>query len=228
MKPVEYWVEAHQLIIKRLDRVVLDKIDFTLSPGEFCYITGPAGSGKTTFLKALYGAIPIYSGALRILDYDVRGLTPSSMPYYRRKLGILFQEDILIPEWTVHRNLEFVLEATDWNKAEERRIRIMDVLNQLDISGLQNIRAAQLSGGEKKLVSLARSILNEARLILADEPTGNLDSTSSNRMMQALIGLANAYQTSVILCTHDINLVKRFPARSIECRNGAFIEKDIR
>ena len=224
MKPFDYLVDVKDLRVHRGGKVVLGKVNFSLSQGEFCYICGPTGSGKSTFLKALYGAVPIHSGSAVVMDHDLLALTPRGMPFYRRKLGILFQEINLLKEWNVYDNLDLALRATEWHDVERRRQRIDEVLRQVGLGNKSKVKVNELSGGERQLVALARSILNKPKLILADEPSGSLDSIATQLVMTNLVRLAKEYAASVVLCTHDQTLLDRFPGRIVACREGSFHE----
>ncbi len=227
MKPLEYLVDVKNLEIVRSGKIVLKDINFQLSEGEFAYISGPTGSGKSSFLNVLYGTLPANRGSIRVLDSEVTLLSRSQMPFYRRKLGMIFQEDMLVDQWTVVENLELILSAQGWKEPAKRRDRIEVVLERLGLDTLRNNHVGRLSGGERQLTTLAQSVLNLPRILLADEPTGNLDEQSSTRFMKELISMARQNKMSVIVATHNEQLVRRFPARRYLCQDERLVEMSL-
>ncbi len=224
MKRLSSLVDIKGVNIHNGDKVVLQNIDFSLYDGEFCYVIGRTGSGKSSFLKSLYAMTRISGGSATILGQNLYQLGEVEIPYYRRKLGMVFQDIRLLSNKSVRENLDFVLQATDWTDEGERTIRIDEVLRQVDMSPKVDHVVTELSGGEQQKVAIARAILNKPKLILADEPTGNLDPESSEMILLLLRQLAIDYGASVILSTHDQNLLQRFPSRSYSCRDGSMTE----
>jgi cell division transport system ATP-binding protein len=195
-----------------------------LVPGEFCFITGRTGSGKSSFIQALYGSCPLVADEAFVLGTDITQLDRKTLPFYRRKLGIVFQEMYLFDDKTVFDNLDVALECIEWNNPAERKQRIEEVLVQTGLDNLSESTPESLSGGQRQTLAMARAILNKPALILADESTGNLDKETSDHLMQLLCDLAQEYKASVIMATHDEELIRRYPARVIHCKDGSFRE----
>ncbi|MGC6508409.1 MAG: cell division ATP-binding protein FtsE [Myxococcota bacterium] len=196
----------------------LRDVNFTVSKGEFCYITGPSGAGKSTMLKLLYGAIPPSSGAIKIGDYDLSSLSRNNMPYLRRNIGVVFQDFKLIPSRTVFENISLALEVIGTpRKVIERQIST--VLRVVQLNGKEHMLPQALSGGEQQRVAVARAIVNDPAILLADEPTGNLDGAMAIDVMKILQTI-NLRGTTVLVATHDVALMERFPYRKLYFRNG--------
>lgn len=202
------------------ENIVLRDASITLHDGEFVYIIGKVGSGKSSLLKSLYCEIPITIGEARIMEYDLCRIKDRQIPYLRRKLGIVFQDFQLLTDRSVIKNLEFVLKATGWKKKELINNRIKDVLEQVGLPNKGYKMPHELSGGEQQRVAIARSLLNNPRIILADEPTGNLDPETSGQIVRLLHEICQS-GTAVIMSTHNYNIVERFPARVIKCEGMA-------
>ncbi len=203
---------------------VLEGLNFDLYEAEFCYVIGSSGSGKTTFLKALYGDLPFLHGQASILDYDMTRLERNEIPGLRREIGMIFQDFKLFQNWTVRENLSFILRATDWKVDQEIVMRIGEVLDQVGLSNKIEDKVFQLSGGEQQRLAIARSILNKPQLLIADEPTGNLDPASADSIMQLLRSLASSIKMAVIFATHDQRIIDKFPARKFMCREKGLKE----
>ena len=211
--------------ICRNENVVLQDASFALDPGEFVYVIGKVGSGKSSLLKALYCEIPLQSGEGRLLGYDLTRIKRKDIPYLRRKLGIVFQDFQLLTDRSVIKNLEFVLKATDWrNKADIER-RIDEVLSQVGMQNKGYKMPHELSGGEQQRVVIARALLNTPDIILADEPTGNLDPETSGQIVQLLHDICKK-GTAVIMTTHNYTLVHNYPARIVKCENACLYDVD--
>jgi cell division transport system ATP-binding protein len=225
MKGLKSLVEFDGVDIYNHDKVVLGKVDFSIYQGEFCYVIGKTGSGKSSFLKALYAANKIKGGKAMVLGQDLHEMNVEGTPYYRRKLGMVFQEIYLFEEMTVWENLDFVLRATDWHDKDERSQRIKEVLSQLNMMDSRDIRVSNMSGGEQQTIAIGRAMLNKPQLIIADEPTGNLDPETSEKVLLMLRDLAIEYQASVILSTHDVDLIRKFPSRFYKCDDAKMIEQ---
>jgi cell division transport system ATP-binding protein len=224
MNTLENLVELKGVDIFNHNTLVLKKVDFSLYRGEFCYILGRTGSGKSSFLKAIYGASRVENGSAEVVEQNLFELDSSTLPYYRRKMGMVFQEIYLFEEMTVRENLDYILRATDWHEKELREKRIREVLGQLGMIDKIDSNVTQLSGGEQQTIAIGRAILNKPKLIIADEPTGNLDFEASESILLLLRDLALEYQASVILSTHDLALIKKFPSRSYLCSDGRMVE----
>ena len=198
---------------------MLHEASFTLRSGEFVYVIGKVGSGKSSLLKSLYCEIPIQAGEAQLLEYDLRKIKRKHIPFLRRKLGIVFQDFQLLTDRSVSKNLEFVLKATGWKKQAEIRARIEEVLRQVGMPDKGYKMPHELSGGEQQRIAIARALLNHPRLILADEPTGNLDPETSGQIVQLLHDICQQ-GTAVIMTTHNYTLVHNYPARIVKCENA--------
>lgn len=205
--------------ICRDENVILHNASFTLRNGEFVYVIGKVGSGKSSLLKSLYCEIPIGQGEAWLLDYNLCKMKRKDIPYLRRKLGIVFQDFQLLTDRSVIRNLEFVLRATGWKKKSEIKERIDDVLHQVGMHNKGYKMPHELSGGEQQRIVIARALLNDPKLILADEPTGNLDPETSGQIVQLLHDICQK-GTAVIMTTHNYTLVHNYPARIVKCENA--------
>ncbi|MDR1745863.1 MAG: ATP-binding cassette domain-containing protein [Tannerella sp.] len=201
------------------ENVVLHNASLTLHNSEFVYIIGKVGSGKSSLLKALYGETSIVGGAAEVMDYDLCRLRKKDIPYLRRKLGIVFQDFQLLTDRSVFKNLEFVLKATGWRKKNEIARRIDEVLFQVGMTNKGYKMPHELSGGEQQRIAIARALLNEPKLILADEPTGNLDPETSGQIVQLLHDICKQGK-AVIMSTHNYTIVEQFPARVVRCENS--------
>ena len=211
--------------ICRNENVVLQDASFALDSGEFVYVIGKVGSGKSSLLKALYCEIPWQSGEGRLLGYDLTRIKRKDIPYLRRKLGIVFQDFQLLTDRSVIKNLEFVLKATGWrNKADIER-RIDEVLSQVGMQNKGYKMPHELSGGEQQRVVIARALLNTPDIILADEPTGNLDPETSGQIVQLLHDICKK-GTAVIMTPHNYTLVHNYPARIVKCENACLYDVD--
>ena len=205
--------------ICRDENVILHDASFTLCNGEFVYVIGKVGSGKSSLLKSLYCEIPISQGDVWLLDYNLCKMKRKDIPYLRRKLGIVFQDFQLLTDRSVIKNLEFVLRATGWKKKSEIKERIDDVLHQVGMHNKGYKMPHELSGGEQQRIVIARALLNDPKLILADEPTGNLDPETSGQIVQLLHDICEK-GTAVIMTTHNYTLVHNYPARIVKCENA--------
>ena len=205
--------------ICRDENVILHNASFTLRNGEFVYVIGKVGSGKSSLLKSLYCEIPISQGDAWLLDYNLCKMKRKDIPYLRRKLGIVFQDFQLLTDRSVIKNLEFVLRATGWKKKSEIKERIDDVLHQVGMHNKGYKMPHELSGGEQQRIVIARALLNDPKLILADEPTGNLDPETSGQIVQLLHDICEK-GTAVIMTTHNYTLVHNYPARIVKCENA--------
>ena len=202
---------------------VLENVNFSINRGEFVYLIGRTGSGKSSLLKTLYADLWLERGQARIAGYELHKIRRREVPFLRRKLGIVFQDFQLFMDRTVAQNLEFVLRATGWRDAQKMKNRIADVLVQVGMGGAVSKRPHQLSGGEQQRVVIARALLNDPEIILADEPTGNLDPQVSEDIMKVFLAI-NRTGTSVLMATHDFDLIRKFPQRMLRCEEGRVIE----
>ncbi|MCG2610998.1 ATP-binding cassette domain-containing protein [Flavobacterium sp. SM15] len=202
---------------------VLSNINLDVKHGEFLYVIGKTGSGKSSFMKTLYADLDLASGEGTIVDYNLNTLKESDIPYLRRKLGVVFQDFKLLPDRNVHDNLEFVLRATGWSEKEEIQVKIEEVLDKVGMKSMTGKMPHQLSGGEQQRVAIARALLNDPELILADEPTGNLDPQTSVEVMEVLKQI-NQNGKTIIMATHDYALLMKFPSKTLKCENGQLFE----
>ncbi|MCD7932143.1 MAG: ATP-binding cassette domain-containing protein [Tannerellaceae bacterium] len=205
--------------ISRDENMILQNASLTLKDSEFVYIIGKVGSGKSSLLKSLYCEIPIQQGEAYLMDYNLRKIKRKDIPYLRRKLGIVFQDFQLLTDRSVVKNLEFVLKATGWTKKADIDARIDEVLHQVGMQTKGYKLPHELSGGEQQRIVIARALLNEPKLILADEPTGNLDPETSGQIVQLLHDICRK-GTAVIMTTHNYTLVHNYPARIVKCENA--------
>ena len=205
--------------ICRDENVILHNASFTLRNGEFVYVIGKVGSGKSSLLKSLYCEIPIGQGEAWLMDYNLCKMKRKDIPYLRRKLGIVFQDFQLLTDRSVIKNLEFVLRATGWKKKSEIKERIDDVLHQVGMHNKGYKMPHELSGGEQQRIVIARALLNDPKLILADEPTRNLDPETSGQIVQLLHDICQK-GTAVVMTTHNYTLVHNYPARIVKCENA--------
>ena len=205
--------------ICREENRVLHAACLTLRNGEFVYVIGKVGSGKSSLLKSLYCEIPILRGEARIMDYNLTKMKRKDIPYLRRNLGIVFQDFQLLTDRSVSKNLEFVLKATGWKKKSEIKERIDNVLRQVGMQDKGYKMPHELSGGEQQRIVIARALLNNPKLLLADEPTGNLDPETSGQIVQLLHDICQQ-GTAVIMTTHNYTIVHIYPARIVKCENA--------
>lgn len=212
-------VEIHGATVMQEENIVLRDVNLEIRAGEFVYVIGRVGSGKTSLLKTLYAELPFEGRAGFVVGFDLKTIRPADVPYLRRRMGIVFQDFQLLSDRSVYDNLEFVLKATGWRKKVEIDKRIRDVLAQVDMINKGYKRPFQLSGGEQQRIAIARALLNSPDLILADEPTGNLDPDTTNELMTLLMQINNSGK-SVLMATHNHNVISAFPARTIECDNS--------
>ena len=212
----ERLIEYKGVEVLRDEHVALKDVDWQVDAGEFVYLLGRVGSGKTSLLKTVYGEVPVGKGEARVLDYDLRALRRSDIPYLRRRIGIVFQDFQLLTDRTAWANLDFVLAATGWRDKEERDLRIDEVLRQVGMQTKAFKMPHQLSGGEQQRIAIARALLNKPGLILADEPTGNLDPDTGTQIMAHLHEIATG-GTAVIVATHNLAFTRTFPGRVLPC-----------
>jgi cell division transport system ATP-binding protein len=209
--------------ILRKEHVVLKHVNFELQPGEFVYLIGNVGSGKSSLLKSMYADVPINNGEARVFDYDMRTIRRRDIPMLRRQVGIVFQDFQLLTDRSVYDNLKFVLDATGWKKRDEIDTRIEEVLKEVGMLNKSYKMPHELSGGEQQRIVIARALLNKPKLLLADEPTGNLDPTTGQQIVEHLRAIAAA-GTAVIMATHNYALVEDLPGRIVRCENKTFME----
>ncbi len=217
-------IEYHNVSIHQSEQIVLRDINLEIGEGEFVYLLGRVGSGKSSFMKTMYGELPIASGTARILDYKLANLKRKQVPYLRRKLGVVFQDFQLLTDRNVEENLLFVLRATGWKDKGAMKSHVMDVLEQVGMSNKAYKMPYQLSGGEQQRVVIARALLNMPSLILADEPTGNLDHETGKEIMELLHSISKAGIT-IIMSTHNIIWPEQYPGRKLYFAAGKISEE---
>lgn len=204
--------------------LILNDVNFEVNKGEFVYMIGKTGSGKSSLLKTLYGDIYLTSGEGEVAGFDLKKLKWQTIPALRRNLGIIFQDFRLLTDRNVQDNLEFVLKATGWTDKALMKEKIDNVLNKVGLRGKGFKMPYEMSGGEQQRVDIARALLNNPKLILADEPTGNLDPDTATEIMQLLFSICRDYQTAVVMATHDYTIIQKFPARVVRIEQGAVHE----
>ena len=209
--------------IKHGDHLVLKDVNFSVHPGEFVYLIGKVGSGKTSLVKTLNAELPLCRGHVQVVGFALHLLKKRQKPYLRRRMGVVFQDFQLLTDRSVYDNLFFVLQATGWKKKNDIDQRIKEVLQMTGMSNKGYMMPHQLSGGEQQRVAIARALLNAPDLILADEPTGNLDPETSYEIMSLLIDIRDTGKT-VMMVTHNYNLLKKYPFRTLKCENGQVAE----
>lgn len=222
MKVVDY----RNVEILRKELVVLKHVDFSLEEGEFVYLIGKVGSGKSSLLKSMYAEIPVFTGDARVMDIDLVGIKRKQIPLLRRQIGIVFQDFQLLTDRNVYDNLKFVLDATGWTDREAKDTRIEEVLRQVGMATKSYKMPHELSGGEQQRIVIARALLNKPKLILADEPTGNLDPATGDHIVHHLREIASQ-GTAVLMATHNMQLVEQYPSRVIRCADKRLEEIDV-
>lgn len=206
------------------DRPVVGNLSVEISTGEFVYLLGKTGSGKSSFLKTIYGDLPLNFGAAEVCGYSLNNLKSAQIPFLRRKLGIVFQDFQLLSDRSVFENLRFVMKATGWKDEVKIKERIHDVLKKVSLFGKENKMPHELSGGEQQRVSIGRALVNEPELILADEPTGNLDPETSEEILNLLKQISESGR-AVLLATHDMLIYNKFKSRTLVFEDGKVTEK---
>lgn len=202
---------------------ILTEVNLEVNHGEFLYIIGKTGSGKSSLMKTLYADLPMTEGEGSVVGFDLATLKENDIPFLRRKIGIVFQDFKLLPDRTVNENMLFVLKATGWTDKVEMQNKIEEVLNKVGMGGFGEKMPHQLSGGEQQRVAIARALLNDPELILADEPTGNLDPQTSTEVLE-LLKKINANGKTIIMATHDYALLMKFPSKTLKCEDSKIFE----
>jgi cell division transport system ATP-binding protein len=204
--------------------MILRDVNFTVDKGEFVYLVGKTGTGKSSLLKTLYGELTLTEGQATVVGFDLRTMDWKKVPFLRRNLGVVFQDFQLLTDRNVHENLRFVLKATGWQDERLIEEKINDVLDKVGLRSKGFKMPFEMSGGEQQRVDIARALLNSPKLILADEPTGNLDPETSDEIMQLLIQIAKDYGTTVLMATHDFIVINRYPSRRLTTEGGKVID----
>ena len=219
-------VKLKDVFIYQQQQLILSDVNLSLAKGEFAYLIGKTGSGKTSLLKAIYADLSLERGKAIVAGFDLKNITRKTIPFLRRKLGIVFQDFNLLSDRSVAENLLFVLKATSWKGKEKMNQRMQEVLAQVDLSKHAHKMPHTLSGGEKQRVVLARALLNKPALIIADEATGNLDPETSTEILSLIRSISLANQTAVLFATHDYRMIEKFPARVIHCLDHKLVEEE--
>lgn len=210
--------------IYQSSNLILENVSFEVNKGEFVYLVGKTGTGKSSLLKTLYGELTLTEGSGNVVGFDLRGMDWKKVPFLRRNLGVIFQDFHLLTDRNVHENLKFVLKATGWKDEGLIEEKINDVLDKVGLKSKGFKMPFEMSGGEQQRVDIARALLNSPKLILADEPTGNLDPETSDEIMQLLIQIAKDYGTAVIMATHDFIVINRYPSRMLKTEMGKVVD----
>lgn len=216
-------IQLENASIFQKHNLVLTNVSLRIDKGEFVYLLGKTGSGKSSLLKTLYADLDLIDGSGVVAGYDLKTIKLKEIPFLRRKLGIVFQDFQLLTDRTINENLMFVLKATGWKNKQEMQKRIQDVLEKVHLTTKGFKMPHELSGGEQQRISIARALLNDPELILADEPTGNLDPETSEGIMNLLLEISRSGR-AVLIATHDIMMFDKFPSRTIKCENGKLTE----
>jgi cell division transport system ATP-binding protein len=216
-------IQISKATIFQENNPVVSDVNVEIKKGEFVYLIGKTGSGKSSLLKTLYGELPLKQGTGSVAGFDLTTLKRKDVPFLRRKLGIVFQDFQLLSDRSVYENLRFVMKATGWKNEDEIRKQITEVLNEVALSGKGEKMPFELSGGEQQRVTVARALVNNPEIILADEPTGNLDPETSQEVMTLLLTIAKS-GTAIVFATHDFILYNKYPARTLKFENGKISE----
>jgi cell division transport system ATP-binding protein len=216
-------INIEKAFIYQSDNLILSNVNMNLNKGEFVYLIGKVGSGKSSLIKTINAEIPLREGEAMVCDFKLEKMKTKQVPLLRRKMGIVFQDFQLLTDRNVYENLHFVLKATGWKNKKEIDERIQEVLEKVKLNTKGYKMPHQLSGGEQQRVVIARALLNNPEVILADEPTGNLDPETSEEIMNILLEIKNNGR-AILMATHNYNLLKKFPARTLKCENGELSE----
>jgi len=216
-------LELRDVAVFQKESMVLNDVSLDIKKGEFVYLIGKTGSGKSSFMKTLYGDLPLRHGEGTIVGFDLQKLKEKDIPFLRRKLGIVFQDFKLLPDRNINNNLQFVLKATGWNDQNKMNAQITDVLDKVGMKTKGFKFPHELSGGEQQRIAIARALLNDPELILADEPTGNLDPQTSVEVMKVLQEINQSGRT-ILMATHDYALILKYPSKTLKCDGSKVFE----
>ncbi len=219
----EYIVDLERVSVFQKNVLILTNVSFKISKGEFVYLIGKTGSGKSSLLQTIYADLPLVDGSGKVTGFDLTKIKRNEVPFLRRKLGIVFQDFQLLSDRSVNDNLKFVLRATGWTDKKKMQAKIQEVLTKVDVGTKGFKMPHQLSGGEQQRVAIARALLNDPELILADEPTGNLDPETSDGIMNLLVEISKTGR-AVLMATHDYSVFENYPSRVLKCEGGKVIE----
>jgi cell division transport system ATP-binding protein len=213
-------VELSNVCVYQGNNLILQDVNLTINRGEFVYLVGKTGTGKSSLLKTLYGDLKLTEGEGTVAGFNLKQMDWKKVPFLRRSLGVVFQDFQLLTDRNVNENLKFVLRATGWKDEKLMNEKIADVLDKVGLKSKGFKMPFEMSGGEQQRVDIARALLNSPKLILADEPTGNLDPETSDEIMQLLFNIANDYGAAIIMATHDYIVINRYPARTLKTERG--------
>src|SRR3954468_2237580 len=217
-------VSVHNANIYQGENLILQDVNFTVNRAEFVFLVGKTGTGKSSLLKTLYGELPLKEGEASVVGFDLKEMNWKKVPFLRRNLGVVFQDFQLLTDRNVHENLRFVLKATGWKDEKLIEEKINDVLDKVGLRSKGFKMPFELSGGEQQRVDIARALLNSPKVILADEPTGNLDPETSDEIMNLLFHISRDIGTAIIMATHDYIVIQKFPARMVRTERGMVID----
>src|SRR5699024_10165595 len=217
-------IELKKVNVYQRDSLILSDVNIKVGKSEFVYLIGKTGTGKSSLLKTLYGALPLKEGEGQVVGFNLKEMNWKNIPYLRRNLGVVFQDFQLLTDRNVHDNLAFALKATGWTEKSLMEDKISDVLSKVGLKTKGFKMPYELSGGEQQRIDIARALLNSPRLILADEPTGNLDPDTANGIMRLLFKISEDYGTSIIMATHDYIVLNKFPSRVLRTVDGKIID----
>ena len=217
-------VELTDVKIYHGESLILSDVNISVEKGEFVYLVGKTGTGKSSLLKTMYGDLELNNGEGTVVGHNLREMTWKTVPFLRRNLGVVFQDFQLLTDRNVNENMKFVLKATGWKDEQLMDEKIADVLEKVGLKTKGFKMPFELSGGEQQRMDVARALLNSPKLILADEPTGNLDPETSDELMQLLFHICNDFNTTIIMATHDYMVIKKFPARMIKTEGGKVLD----
>jgi cell division transport system ATP-binding protein len=217
-------IDVRNANIYQGDNLVLQNVNLAVNRGEFVYLVGKTGTGKSSLLKTLYGELPLREGQATVAGFDLRQLTWKTVPFLRRTLGVVFQDFQLLTDRNVNENLKFVLKATGWKDEKLMNEKIADVLDKVGLKAKGFKMPYEMSGGEQQRVDVARALLNSPKLILADEPTGNLDPETSDEIMSLLFHISRDFGTAIVMATHDYMVIQKFPARMVRTEKGMVMD----
>ena len=220
----EIVVSVRNVNIYQGNNLILQDVNFTVNRGEFVYLVGKTGAGKSSLLKTLYGELPLKEGEGTVAGFNLKEMDWKKVPFLRRNLGVVFQDFQLLTDRNVHENLKFVLKATGWKDEKLIEEKINDVLDKVGLKSKEFKMPFEMSGGEQQRVDIARALLNSPKVILADEPTGNLDPETSDEIMQLLFNICKDYGTSIIMATHDFIVINRYPSRMLKTERSKVID----
>ena len=207
------------------NNTILSEVNFEIGKGEFVYLIGRTGSGKSSLLKTIYADLPLRLGDMKVAGFYIRDLRRSEVPFLRRKLGIIFQDFQLFPDRTIAENLYFVMKATGWGDRSKMKQRLTDLLMRVGLGSIANKMPHQISGGEQQRVVIARALINEPVILIADEPTGNLDPEVAEGIMQLFLEINNS-GTAILMATHNHSFLEKYPARLLKCENGKLLDSN--